>query len=56
LAALELYLEGEKKTEAFAEALGLQDDTFDGRQDMVKRFKDKIGNRIKRARRDHEPS
>jgi hypothetical protein len=54
LAALGLFLDCERKTEAYAEALGVREQPFDEQQDIVKRFKDRIANRIKRARRDHE--
>ena len=56
LAGLELLLDGEKRTEAFAVALKLDHLPAAEREAGVKRFKDKIKLRIKRAREVHDES
>ena len=57
LAGLEVYLAGEKSTEAFAAVLKLEECSVEEREATVKKFKDKIKLRIKRARGLHdEPS
>ena len=53
LAGLDLYLTGETETKAFAAALNLGPLPDGEDESVVKRFKDKIKARIKRARRDH---
>jgi hypothetical protein len=54
LAGLGLLLDGEKKTEAFALVLKLDHLPPEEREAAVKRFKDKIKVRIKRAREVHD--
>ena len=57
LAGLDVYLAGEKSTEAFAAVLRLDECSDEEREASVKKFKDKIKLRIKRARGLHdEPS
>ena len=57
LAGLDVYLAGEKSTEAFAAVLELDRSSIEDREAAVKKFKDKIKLRIKRARGLHdEPS
>ena len=57
LAGLDVYLAGEKSTEAFAAVLRLEESPIEEREATVKKFKDKIKLRIKRARGLHdEPS
>ncbi len=51
---LELYLAGERKTARYAEALGITDWPWAEQKLEVKRVKDKVKNRIKRARRKHD--
>jgi DNA-directed RNA polymerase specialized sigma24 family protein len=45
----ELMKDGERSTAAFAAALGLTDGTADDRESVVKRVKDRIKQRLKRA-------
>jgi RNA polymerase sigma factor (sigma-70 family) len=54
LRCLELYLGGEHKTAPFADALGIAALPQAQREANVKRTKDKLKSRIKRARRDHD--
>ncbi len=57
LAGLDVYLAGEKSTEAFAAVLKLDERSAEECEATVKKFKDKIKLRIKRARGLHdEPS
>jgi RNA polymerase sigma factor (sigma-70 family) len=51
---LELFLDGERKTARYAEVLGITDRPLADQKAEVKRVKDKLKIRIKRARRDHE--
>lgn len=53
LAGLDLYLTGETETKAFAAALKIGPLPDGEDESVVKRFKDKMKARIKRARRDH---
>lgn len=56
LAGLDLLVDGAKKTEAFAPVLKLDHLPPEEREAAVKRFKDKIKVRIKRAREVHDES
>lgn len=56
LAALQLYCEREKKTDAYAPVLKVDHLPHTEREAAVKRFKDKIGKRIDRAREVHDES
>lgn len=56
LAGLELVIDGAKKTEAFAPALKVEHLPPDERARAVKRFKDMIDKRIKRAREVRDES
>jgi hypothetical protein len=54
--ALELLLQGERKTPAYAQALGIDHLPQSEQAAEVKRFKDKIAKRIERGREDHGKS
>ena len=54
LRCLELHLEGERKTGAYAVVLGIADQSEDEQEAIVKRIKDKLKTRIKRARAREE--
>ena len=54
LAGLELVLDGERKTDRFADVLGLMHLPKEQREAEVKRFKDRMQARIKRARGPHD--
>lgn len=49
-AVLRLYLDGEKETRAYAEALGVADRPAPEQQRIVKARKDRIEQRLKRLR------
>ncbi len=56
LRALDLWLQGERTTKAFADALDLKHLSSKEQKDAVKRSKDKIKKRVERARREHDES
>lgn len=51
-ACLTLYLDGQRKTAAFAAALGIGQEPMADQRKIVKRIKDRLIKRIERARRD----
>jgi hypothetical protein len=53
LRVLDLILDGEKKTDVYAEACGISHLPKDEQEKEVKRIKGKVNKRIERARQDH---